>query len=188
MQDSSYVPPEQTQSEGVQSTNAAWKMWSHHGIRVSVGGALILLAWDVALTGWFGMSFLACPIWFLFSVLKNLIQLPGWRLALLRTAIPPLVLGLVLANNAFQLKIGEANAPRVVAACEEFHTANGKFPKTLDELVPRYMPSVPRAKYCLIYGEFLYLNYGNPMLVWYVAPPFGRRVYFFEERHWSCLD
>ena len=188
MQDISYRPPEQVQNEGARSTSLAHKAWSARGIRVSIGGALVVLGWDVALTGWFGMSFLVCPIWFLFSILKNVIQRPGWRLALLRIAIPAVTLGLVLANNAFQLTIGEANAPRIIAACEEFHADNGKFPKTLDELVPRYMPSIPRAKYCLYYGEFRYLNYGRPMLVWYVAPPYGRRIYDFEDPRWGYLD
>jgi len=188
MQNSSHQSPEQTRIVGVFSGSPAHKMWSHRGIKVSIGGALILLAWDVALSGSFGLSFLVCPIWFLVSILKNAFQRSGWRLALLRIAVPPLTLGLVLANNALQLKIAETNAPRVVAACEEFHAANGKFPKTLDELVPRYMPSVPRAKYCLIYGKFVYFNYGKPMLLWHVVPPYGRRIYDFEKQQWNCIN
>ncbi len=60
--------------------------------------------------------------------------------------------------------------------------------RTLDELVPDQLPSVPRAKYCLAYGRFLYFNYGRPMLGWYVVPPFGRRTYDFETRRWSYID
>lgn len=149
---------------------------------------MALLFFDVIFSGSFLWSFLDCPIWFLVSILKNAIQHPGWRLALLRIAIPALTLGLVSANDAFQYGIGKANAPRIIAACEEFHAANGKFPKTLDELVPRYMPSIPRAKYCLVWGDFLYMNYGHPMLVWYVVPPHGRKIYDFEDRRWNYLD
>jgi hypothetical protein len=151
MRDPSYRPPEIGPS-------LASRAWSHRGIRVSIGSAIVLLAYDAVLNGSFGLSFLICPIWFLVSVLKNAIQCPGWRLALFRIAVPPLTLGLVLANDAFQYRIAEANAARVVEACEEFRDANGKFPKTLGELVPWYMPSVPRAKYCLEYGEFRYWN------------------------------
>jgi hypothetical protein len=184
-----YRPPEQAQNEGVWSTSLAHKAWSHRGIRVSIGGAFVLLAWDAAFTGSFGLSFLVCPIWFLVSILKNPIQRPGWRLALLRTAIPALTLGLVLANNAVQFRIAEANAPRIIAACEEFHAANGRFPQTLDELVPRYMRSIPRAKYCLEFGEFRYWDLdGHPILVWYVVPPFGRKIYDFENRRWNYID
>jgi hypothetical protein len=128
-------------------------------------------------------------MWFLLSIVRNAIQRPGWRLAILRTAIPLVTLGLVLANNAFQLRVAEANAPRVVAACEAFHDSNGRFPKTLDELVPRYMPIIPRAKYCLDHGEFVYFfNQGEPMLVWYVVPPYYRRIYDFDTRRWNYID
>ncbi len=149
MHDSSSRPAEHAQNE-MWLTILVRYVWSHRGIRVSIGTAAVLLAWDAAFSGSFLMSLIFCPIWFLASVLKNAIQRPGWRLALLRIAIPALTLGLVMANNAVQLRIAEANAPRIVAACQEFHAANGRFPKTLDQLVPRYMPSVPRAKYCLV--------------------------------------
>ena len=167
----------------------AHKARSHRGIGGSISGALVLLAWDAAFTGSFLVSLMVCPIWIVVSILKNAIQRPGWRVALLRIAIPALTLGLVRANEAVQYRIGKANAPRIIAACEEFHAASGKFPKTLDELVPRYMPSIPRAKYCVAYGEFSYWNNeGRPILVWCVIPPFGRKIYDFEERRWGYID
>ena len=165
------------------------EIWTRRGVGRSIGGAFVLLAWDGALTGWVGMSFLVCPIWFLVSILKNAIRRPGWRLALLRIAVPPLTLGLVLANNSVQYRIGKENSARVVTACEAFHVANGRYPLSLEELVPRYFPSVPRAKHCMVFGEFWYWNKdGSTKLVWYVAPPYGRKIYSFEERRWSYLD
>ena len=81
------------------------------------------------------------------------------------------------------------NAARVIAACDEFHAANGRFPNTLDELVPRYMPFIPRAKYCLDHGEFCYLNPGgHPTLHWCVISPFTREAYSFEDRRWRYID
>ena len=103
--------------------------------------------------------------------------------------MPALTLGLVLANNALQLRIAGANAQQVIAACEEFRAANGKFPESLEELVPRYMRAIPRAKYCLGYGEFRYSNIdGSPILVWCAVPPFGQKVYNFEKRSWNYID
>jgi hypothetical protein len=169
-------------------TLVAHHVWRHGGMRVSIMTAIVLLAWDGVLTGSYLMSLLVCPVWLFISVLKNAIQHHNWRLALFTIAVPLLTLGLALGNEAIQYRIGKANAPRIVAACEDFHAVTGKFPKTLDELVPRYLPSIPRAKYCLNYGEFVYFNYGRPMLVWYVVPPFGRRIYDFEDRRWSYLD
>lgn len=186
MQDDSYGPAEESE------IGPSWFMlaWRHRGFGVSIGIALVLLIWDAGLDGSFGLSFLFCPIWFLVSILKNAIQRPGWRLAILRIAIPPLTLGLVLANDAVQLKIAKTNAARVVAACEEFHTANGKYPQTLDELVPQHLPSVPRAKYCLAFGKFWYSNRegGSPMLVWWAVPPYGKKIYDFEKQRWNYRD
>ena len=165
---------------------------SHHpGIRGSIAGACVLLSWDVVLTGSFQMSFLACPIWFLVSVVKSAIQLPTGRLILLRIAIPMLTLGLVFGNNALQWKMAEANAARIIEACEEFHTANGKYPGKLEELVPGYLKTIPRAKYCVgELGEFRYWNYDgqDASLMWYKIPPFGRKTYTFADRRWGYID
>lgn len=101
----------------------------------------------------------------------------------------PLTLGLVLANNAVQYRIARVNAARVVTACEEFRLAKGMYPDTLDELVPQYMPAVPRAKHCLMFGAFLYWSAdGTALLTWYAVPPFGRWSYGFENRQWRYVD
>ena len=171
------------------SADAGGKTAHRSGIRGSIIGVFILLFWDAAISGSYVMSILVCPIWFIVSILKNAIQRPGWRVALIRIAIPPLTLALVLANDSLQYKIGKANAPRIIAACEQFHSANGRYPKTLNELVPQYLPSIPRAKYCLMLGEFMYWNFDEePMLVWYVVPPYGRKTYTFNDQRWGYLD
>jgi len=156
----------------------------------SVGAAALLLFWDAAFSGSFLMSWLFCPIWFLVSLLQNAIQRPGWGQALLRIGIPALTLGIVWINNAVQLSIAEANASRVVAACEEYHAAHGRFPEKLDELVPQHIRSVPRAKYCLgPWSQFAYFhNQGKSMLVWYVVPPYYRRIYDFDTRRWNYIE
>ena len=135
---------------------------------------------------------LTCPIWFLVSVVKNVIQRPGQGIALFRIAVPALTLGIVLANNFVQCKIAHVHAERIIKACEEFRVANGKYPHTLDELVPQYLGSIPRAKYCLCQGEFVYYNSNErpnqPIMWWYKVPPFGKEVYNFEHRRWRYLD
>jgi hypothetical protein len=144
---------------------------------------------EVEFSASFLMSWIFCPIWFLVSLLKNAIERPGWGLALVRIGIPALTLALVRANNAVQLGVAEANAQRVVAACEAYHAANGRFTEKLDELVPQYMNSVPVAKYCLGPSRcFYYSSFGTPMLYWQVVPPHFRKIYNFETRSWSYLD
>ena len=188
MQKISHQPPEQLKQSQIGPSYLSI-LWSHRGIRVSVIGALVLLIWDVGLDASCLMSLFFCPIWFIVSILKNTIQHPGWSLALLRIAIPALTLGLVLANAVFQFRVSEANAARIITACEQFHVANGKFPNTLDELVPLYMPSIPPTKYCL-YGKFVYMNGGGDShrLLCGEAPPYFRKIYHFETRQWSYMD
>jgi len=188
MQESSRRASERSHNESW-LTSLVRYVCSHRGIRVSISTGSVLLAWDAVLSGSFVMSLIVCPIWFVASVVKNVIQRHGWRVALLRMAVPLVTLGLVLANTAVQLRIAKANATRITAACEKYHEANGEFPQKLDELVPRYLPSIPRAKYCFAFGEFFYWNIdGHAMLVWYDVPPFGRRIYDFAKRKWNYLD
>jgi hypothetical protein len=156
----------------------------------SLLGAAALMAWDGMLFGSVLMSMLVCPVWFLLSLIKNAVERPGWGLALARLAIPALTLAVLWVNKDYQIAVAKENAPRVVAALEKYHADNGKFPKTLDELVPQYLLSVPVAKHCL-YGRFEYLNYGEsatPILYWVVVPPHLRNVYNFETKEWRHLE
>ncbi len=174
--------------EDTQLTIPSEKHMPSRGVGRSIRGALALLFWDVVISGSFCASLLICPIWFLVSILKNLIQRPGWKIALFRIAIPAATLGLVLANNALQCRMAESNATRIITACEKYHAANGTFPQTLDDLVPQYMQSIPRAKNCMMFGEFRYWNMEEShTLEWYAVPPHCRKRYNFEGRKWNYL-
>jgi hypothetical protein len=158
-------------------------------MRGSLVGSLILLTFDAALSGSFLMSILVCPVWFLVSLARNLIRRPGWKVALSRIMLPAVTLGLVLANSSLQSSIAAANAQRIIDACEQFRVANGTYPSKLDELVPRHLASVPRAKYSLALGEFRYWKYKeDSSLMWVAIPPYGRRIYSFERRRWNYVD
>ena len=166
-------------------------IWFYRSVRGSIGAAAIVLTFDVVLSGSFLVSSLLCPIWILVSLLKSAIHRPGWGLALARILIPVLTFCLVRANNTFQLSVAETNGQRIVAACEEYHAANGRFPRKLDELVPKYMNSVPVAKYTLgPWGRFIYVSSkpADAMLFWHIVPPHYRKIYRFETRSWSYLD
>ena len=174
---------------GARLTDATDRRSTHRGVGASMLAALLLLFWDAAIFGSYGTTFLFCPLWFLASVLKNANGRPGWGLAAIRIAIPVLTLGLVLTNNSVQDRIAQANAKRIITACEEFHLANGRYPETLNEVVPRYLRSVPRAKYCLIYGDFLYWEAdGTATLTWCPVPVFGRWFFDFESRQWRYVE
>ena len=59
--------------------------------------------------------------------------------------------------------------------------------KPLMNWCPRYLSSIPRAKYCLT-GEFSYSNsYDSPALIWNKAGP-CHKVYSFRTKQWGLAD
>jgi hypothetical protein len=84
----------------------------------------------------------------------------------------------------------ENHAAQVIEACRAYQARHGKLPDRLQELVPEFLPAVPPAKYTLSWGEFTYLTSGDQShtLMYVALPPFGRRLYHFEEARWSQLD
>jgi hypothetical protein len=145
------------------------------------------LLFDVGLDGFYLASIEICPFWFLISVVKNLIKRPGWRIAIFRISMPVLTLGIAMTNGNLQWKISDTNAERVIEACYEFRVANGRYPKTLDELVPEYLPSVPPAKHCVAGGFYYSSQDGHSSLMW-SRYGFYRRIYDFDSKQWGNLD
>jgi hypothetical protein len=156
-------------------------------IKKSLWLAAGVLLFDVGLEGFYTFSLLICPVWLLISIVKNMIWRPGWRIAVLRISMPILTLAIAMANAEVQWKLSDANAERVIKACDEFHNASGRYPQKLEELVPDYLPSVPRAKYCLA-GKFWYFNTGDNCTLMWSRYGFYRRIYDFDSKTWSNLD
>ena len=150
--------------------------------------ALVVVLLDVVFTGSYLCSALVCPIWFLTAVVRSVVRRPSFGVAAARVLIPLVTLLLVITNSSVQKRIAMANAARVIQACEQYRHANGAYPERLSDVVPSYLSSVPKAKYCLSFSDFIYFGSTHSMLVWYEIPPFGRRVYNFETGNWKYLD
>lgn len=102
-----------------------------------------------------------------------------------------LLLGVAaFAGTQFHRATAEHHSAAVIAACQAYQVKHGILPATLQQLVPEFLPAVPRAKYTLAYGEFTYsASSANDHTLMYVAlPPFGRRFYHFEQGIWTTLD
>jgi hypothetical protein len=158
-------------------------------IRGSVICALVVIFLDVVISGCYLFSAMVCPIWCIVGAVRAALQQPGPGVAAARVLIPIVTGLLAFGNYSAQRTIAMGNAERVIEACERYREAHGAYPERLSELVPRYLNSVPRAKYCCSWGEFRYFE-GPPahMLLWYEIPPFGRRIYNFERGAWRYLD
>jgi hypothetical protein len=162
------------------------------GVLSTIKGSLLIAAvvlfWDVGCEGFYTWSVITCLPWLLISGIKNAIQRPGWGIAVLRVAMPLLTFAIAYGNANLQWKISDANAQRVIKACEEFRVANGRYPGKLDELVPKYLSSVPPAKYCLFMDNFWYVNRDGLCMLWWTRYGFYRRIYHFDEKRWGNVD
>ena len=150
--------------------------------------SLVLIFFDVVVYGCYMFSVLVCPVWCVIAAVRAGLTRAGWGVAAARILIPVVTGLLADANYSVQRTIAMGNAARVIQACERYHEANGAYPERLAELVPRYLSSVPRAKYCCSQSEFWYSGAPRPLLVWWEIPPFGRRVYNFERGDWGYVD
>lgn len=108
---------------------------------------------------------------------------------LMRAGVFALVPVLVVLAMWMNLSIGERNADTVVAAIGKFRVEQRRYPKSLQELTPRYLPEIPRTSIAIMDQGFRYLPAGDKATLMYVTvPPFGRRVYDFDQRRWHALD
>ena len=151
--------------------------------------ALFLVIVDVVIDGNYMFSALSCPIWFIIAVVRAIVWRVNRGAAVVRILIP-IVTGLfVVANYFLQYNIAMDNAARLIQACEHYREASGAYPEQLDDLVPRYLSSIPRAKYCCSSNAFEYsASPPRHLILWWVFPPYGRLVYIFETGGWRYVD
>ena len=78
----------------------------------------------------------------------------------------------------------------VAAACERFHGNYGRYPKTLEELVPTQLDVVPSAWPTLRQPAFYYSSERPESLPILMTPGIGfiRQVYDFERGMWTAMD
>lgn len=159
------------------------------------GAFLLALAWVIADGFWLDQG---VPSVLLLAFL-TLVWLPFNLLALrhrghrrqrlaryaLYAAAALLAIGIKVANA----QLAQARAEELIAAAQAWHAAQGAWPERLEQLVPGYLPAIPRAKYVLSDFGFRYTATPAQHQLAYVAmPPFGRRIYTFESGQWSTLD
>jgi len=86
--------------------------------------------------------------------------------------------------------LAESRANKLIIAVEKYKETEKAYPDKLEQLVPKYIPSIPSAKIGIMSNNsFGYTgNTDSPFLYYYVLPPFGRRLYYFETKQWGFLD
>jgi hypothetical protein len=122
---------------------------------------------------------------------------PLYRLLTMPLRFAGLLLGGALTAAAVLLPHRAAsdrarkNADALIAACRAFQAKQGRLPARLEELVPDFLPELPRAKFDGPHFGFTYdVNEAatRHVLGWTEVIPFGRPFYVFEEDRWGYLD
>ncbi len=154
--------------------------------------ALIVAALDVFFFQQFWLSGVLCIAGVLYYLPRAIGAYPDRTLLRLRLikAVVTLATGAaaIAAIVTFNL-MAQDHARTVIAAAEAFKAKFGRYPDRLDELVPAFLPEVPNAKPAGMMPRFLYYaSADGHTLMYTVLPPFGRRLYTFEEQRWSALD
>lgn len=123
---------------------------------------------------------------------------PDWRrFRLVRCALylAAAVVCFGLARVDDQVASGRADA--LASAVNAFRAAQGRYPESLDELVPAHLPAIPNARpLALMQDRFRYRNppantdgtRRPPMLMYTAFGPFGWSLYDFEKGAWEMRD
>jgi hypothetical protein len=84
------------------------------------------------------------------------------------------IIATIYVNN----RLARRQAERVIAACQQYESKYHRLPDRLQQLVPEFLPSIPRAKYTVLYGDFTYfVSHERNHHLYYVAfPPFARAI------------
>jgi hypothetical protein len=165
-----------------------------HALRKTIIIAACLYAFDGLIVGQgvlgvfvFLVVFLAGGIRILMAVRRKEHALV--RLHAARVGIYCLMAAAIIATIYVNNRIASRQAERVIAACRQYEAKFHRLPDSLQEVVPEFLPGIPRAKYTLLYGDFAYfVSDEKKHHLYYVAfPPFARAIYSFESNRWSTL-
>ncbi len=114
---------------------------------------------------------------------------PVRRARLRNSAIYLVAVALAFIVIATNNRIARNRAEMLVTAIESWHRKHQRYPESLEEIVPDFIPNVPLAKYNFGFNQFVYSrNEGDATLYYVAVPPFGRPFYDFASREWKYLD
>ena len=95
----------------------------------------------------------------------------------------------IFGANYLNNQVAKSRANQIIDAVEKFKAVNHRYPEKLAELAPEYIEAIPTAKLTLFANGFFYSNRDGHAFISYVAmPPFGRRIYDFNQKKWGFID
>ena len=150
---------------------------------------LIIAGLLLAFEGWLGIGLLgggvglACA-----AVFGILVIIDKQRRSehSLKAAIYALLLVATLSLISASARLAQRRATPVISAVNHYRSEHGQYPRSLDQLVPVYVPSIPHAGFTRTSRDFRYYN-GRPQL--YFAGMFhGVFAYDFTTETWTTNE
>lgn len=110
----------------------------------------------------------------------------------LRAAKTALYLAMAVAvfvTIRIDLNQARSNGETIISALKSYHVQNGHYPDQLEQLVPAYLPAIPKARFSLTMNTFHYhATKDSHNLSYIVMPPFGFSYYNLEKGQWAVKD
>lgn len=130
----------------------------------------------------FYTGFILLPV-FLFSF-KNK---PRLRAVGTKLLIYCAMFGISFGFYTYDLALARERAQVVIAAVERYQAQNDRYPDSLADLVPDFLPAVPRPR--ITPGEFRYMKTPDDIQLMYSGlSPFERYTWSFQHNEWTYLD
>lgn len=161
-------------------------------LRGSVITALCLLVLDAFVLGQGAIAIItlvAVVFWFIPKTLfawKRKEMPVTWALKALIYSVMAVT---ILTANAVNNHLAKTRAEQLIIAVNKYKAQYQRYPSTLNKLVPELVTEIPRAKYTILFNNFIYTNMeGHATLMYFDFPPFGRPYYDFNTQEWGHID
>ncbi len=141
----------------------------------------------LALEAWLGVGLFGGGVGIVFAVVFVILAIVNKDRSFFRVAaIYALLLVATVMMLSESAKLARRRATPVIAAVNRYHAEQGRYPATLTELVPAYLPSIPDAGFTRMSRDFHYDN-SRPQL--YFSGMFhGIFAYDFPTESWVAND
>jgi hypothetical protein len=182
-------------------TNDPAEIKGGRSLRFHLIAAIVIYVIDGLAFGQGAIAFLTAVAFLLMGGFKTLAAIikrePLSKKPLAKAVIYSLCFAAVVSTIVTNNKLAKSRAETVVSAVKQYKAKYRRYPNALQALVPEFLPSVPLAKYSLLFNDFTYwrrVGHGGSetddyATLFYVAiPPFGRPTYNFEQARWGYTD
>lgn len=108
-----------------------------------------------------------------------------------RTLLYLLMAVAILVTIRIDLSNTREKADGIIAALKAYQAKTGQYPDELTQLVPGYLPAIPKARFSLTMNEFRYFvskGKDSHNLSYIAMPPFGFSYYNLEKGEWAVKD